>query len=153
MKFEISKMKQSDAVEISKWHYEGMYSFYDFSQDEEDLRELLDPDNWNSLYYSVHDEFGALVGFFSFYEKGEDIEVGLGLRPDLTGKGYGVTFLESGMAFAISKFKPKSISVSVAKFNERAIKVYKNAGFEVISSFKNFTNGAWYDFLHMRMEV
>ena len=62
---------------------------------------------------------------------GEDvIDIGLGMKPDLTGKGMGRTFFQAGIAFAVEKFKPKTFRLSVATFNKRAITLYKNIGFQ-----------------------
>jgi ribosomal-protein-alanine N-acetyltransferase len=36
-------LEQDQAETISKWHYDGDYSFYDQEADQEDLEEFLDP--------------------------------------------------------------------------------------------------------------
>lgn len=51
--------------------------------------------------------------------------IGLGMKPNLTGRGKGVEFVKAGIAYAKSKYNPKQIILSVAIFNQRAIKVYK----------------------------
>ncbi|PFU36485.1 GNAT family N-acetyltransferase, partial [Bacillus cereus] len=62
---------------------------------------------------------------------GEDvIDIGLGMKPDLTGKGMGEMFFQAGIAFAAKEFNSKMFRLSVATFNTRAITLYKNIGFQ-----------------------
>ncbi|MGF2715207.1 GNAT family N-acetyltransferase, partial [Bacillus cereus] len=46
-------------------------------------------------------------------------------------------------------YKCDYITLSVAAFNERAIKVYKKAGFEAVGTFIQKTNGSCFEFLKM----
>lgn len=147
-------MHREDAYAISEWHYEQPYTFYDFKADEEDLREFLDFDSRRrSSYYSVFDEEGELSGFFEFTANGDAVSVGLGMRPDLTGKGLGLVFLLTGLSFALEEFRPRVFTLSVAEFNKRAIKVYEKAGFRTIRHFRNRTNGGNYEFVEMVKNV
>ena len=149
MTFHIQPMDAASAAAITAWHYEGPYAFYDMEQDPEDLAELLDPHSWENRTYAVTDEEGELVGFFCFEQKGEAVEVGLGLRPDRTGKGLGRAFLAAGLAFARETFAPKTFTLSVATFNQRAITLYRQAGFEDGEVFQQETNGGQFAFLRM----
>lgn len=74
------------------------------------------------------------------------------MNPELTGRGLGLGFLKAGLRFAISKYNPKEITLSVANFNDRAIKVYKKAGFECVETFIQYTNGSSFEFLKMKYE-
>ena len=47
-------------------------------------------------FYAAVDEDGTLVGFYYFEEKGDALEIGLGLRPDQTGRGLGADFFRGG---------------------------------------------------------
>lgn len=142
MQFRFRLLNEADARAIQGWRYAGEYAIYNMSADDPDERdELLDR---RSPYYAAHDESGALVGFFVFGTSaeiedrsppgmvGEDgtITVGLGLRPDLTGKGLGVSFVNAGLAFAKAQFAPVAFRLFVMPFNERAIRVYERAGFQ-----------------------
>jgi ribosomal-protein-alanine N-acetyltransferase len=149
MKFEFKPLDENSAHAIAGWHYEGIYSFYDMDQDLEDLQELLDPRNWEDHYYTVTDDQGDLIGFFSFEREKEVVIIGLGLRPDLTGKGLGQAFLDAGLEFAREKYRPTTFVLSVATFNQRAINVYRRAGFEDVEVSLNETNGGQYEFLCM----
>jgi [ribosomal protein S18]-alanine N-acetyltransferase len=144
------QMADEEAHEISRWHYEPPYDFYDWTSDPEDLEELLDPARREGTYFSALDEEGALVGFFEFEVKGETVDVGLGLRPDLTGQRLGVGYLLAGLEFARQRFYPKRFTLSVATFNERAIEVYERAGFRRGTVYTHHTNGA--DFLFLAMD-
>ncbi|MCM3757325.1 GNAT family N-acetyltransferase [Sporosarcina aquimarina] len=150
MNYIFSKMSQKQAENIaSNWHYEGKYSFYDIAADEEDLAEFLAPQERGEKYFSVRlDE--EEIGFFCFeYETGS-VEIGLGMKPELTGRGLGLDFLKSGLNYAISKYNPENITLSVATFNERAIKLYIKAGFETTGTFMQDTNGSRFEFMRMR---
>jgi len=141
-------MTQAEAEVISTWEYEAPYDFYDAPADEHDLAELLDPAQRARQYFSVH-ATEELIGFFQLKSDGDAVVVGLGLRPDLTGHGLGQSFLEAGLAFAKEQFAPRRFKLSVATFNERAIKVYERAGFAVARSFMHETNGGVFPFVEM----
>jgi ribosomal-protein-alanine N-acetyltransferase len=143
-------MNDEEAREISGWRYDPPYDFYDATSDPDDLAELLDPKRRREgAYYAAFDERGALVGFFQFERKAQIVEVGLGLRPDLTGKGLGLGFMLAGLEFARRHFSPTGFRLSVATFNERAISVYERAGFGRGEVFMHHTNGGDHPFLLM----
>jgi len=146
-------MKDEEATEISGWHYEPPYDFYDATSDQDDLEELLDPKRKKDAYFSVFDEDGVLVGFFQFEREGTTVDVGLGLRPDLTGQGLGIEFLLAGLEFARGRYSPERFTLSVATFNERAIQVYERAGFRRGTVYKHNTSGGEYLFLSMDREA
>jgi ribosomal-protein-alanine N-acetyltransferase len=90
------------------------------------------------------------VGHFSFKPKDErTVELGLGLRPDLTGRGLGASFIAAGLEFGRERFAPERFVLSVATFNERAIKVYERAGFARVRVYMHATAGAEWEFLEM----
>ena len=143
-------MAQADAEAISGWHYPEPFSFYDWTADAGDLAELLDPALRGDSYSAVDDEAGELVGYFSFKpaDKGT-IVLGLGLRPDHTGRGLGGDFLLAGLDHARSRYEPVRFSLAVATFNRRAIKVYERAGFAAVRTYMHRTNGGDWEFLEM----
>jgi len=142
-------MSQDDAEAIADWRYEAPYDFYDWPADEGDLAELLDPAQRGESYFSARDSLGQLLGFFSIRVEGDVVSLGLGLRPDLTGRGLGQSFLEAGMTFATGHLRPRLFRLSVAAFNVRAIKVYERAGFVTTRSFMHHTNGGLFSFVEM----
>jgi RimJ/RimL family protein N-acetyltransferase len=107
-------------AEMATWRYEPPYDFYDG-----DVDPVLNPER----FYEALDEDGSLIGNYYFEEKGDALEVGLGLRPDLTGRGLGLEFLLAGIDFGRRRFGVSRVILNVAAFNERAIKIYERAGF------------------------
>ena len=149
MNVEIRQMAEPEARAIAAWHYEPPYAFYDWTADENDLAELLSEEARQGAYFSALGAQEELVGFFGFKQQGETVEVGLGLRPDLTGRGLGLAFLEQGLDFAREAFGAQRFTLSVATFNERAIRVYEQAGFERVRAFEHETNGGIHPFVEM----
>lgn len=149
MQLTLKKMQQEHTHQIASRHYPAPYDFYDADQDQEDLAELLDPHSWQESYYSVFNEEDELVGLFQFKPDGQTVEVRLGLRPDLTGKGLGRAFLTAGLIFGQEHFSVEMWSLSVATFNTRAIRLYEQVGFTPLITFLHHTNGGEYEFLRM----
>lgn len=132
-------LTKEEAMEINTWTYEEPHSLYSFSGEKEVIEELLD-----GTYYGCCDDQGDLIGYFCFGANaqvpggrdanlygGEDvIDIGLGMKPALTGKGIGKEFFQAGIAFATKEFNAKMFRLSVATFNTRAITLYKNIGFK-----------------------
>ncbi|UOQ84388.1 GNAT family N-acetyltransferase [Gracilibacillus salinarum] len=120
--------------------------------DKEDLEEFLDPQKRGNTTYAVLNN-NELIGFLSAKQTDDlTVEIGLGLRPELTGRGYGEAFLKTSIAFLRSKLNPEKINLSVATFNQRAIKVYKKIGFKELNIFMQETNGDTYEFLKMELD-
>lgn len=142
-------MTQADAESIADWHYEPPYDFYDPRSDEEDLAHLLDPERRSDRAFSARDESGDMIGFFTYVRDGDAIVLGLGLRPDRTGNGLGLAFLEQGLRFGRTRYVPGRFKLSVAEFNARATTVYERAGFVHTRSFVEATNGGSFAFLEM----
>jgi [ribosomal protein S18]-alanine N-acetyltransferase len=129
----IEEMTDESHAEMRSWRYPPPYDFYDG-----DVDPLLNPER----YFAAFDDDGGLVGFYYFEEKPPDLDYGLGLRPDLVGRGLGLRFFRAGLGLARERYRPRRVYLHVAEFNERARKVYERAGFEVVSrhvrSFERF---------------
>jgi RimJ/RimL family protein N-acetyltransferase len=165
MGFAFTFMTEADARVIQTWKYVEPYTIYSYTASEEGLAELLET---RSPHYAVRDERGELVGFFCYgtsaqvwnndvpalYAEGQIVDIGLGMRPDLTGKGLGLAFVNAGLAFAREQFAPQSFRLFVLTFNERAARVYERAGFARVREFiqPNPVHGEL-AFVEMRREV
>jgi [ribosomal protein S18]-alanine N-acetyltransferase len=110
---------------MARWRYPPPYDFYDG-----DAEPVLNPER----FFQACDGAGELIGFYYFEPTPPDLDYGLGLRPDLTGRGLGLEFFRAGLAFARERYAPSRVFLHVAAFNERARRVYERSGFRVVSS-------------------
>lgn len=151
-------MSDEQARAVVAWRYEAPYDFYDVANDPEGLEELLGPPERREGYYAVLSD-DELVGFFCYgpggrlqgfdYPDDGSVDVGLGLRPDLTGRGRGLGFVWAGLEFGRRSFSPAGFRLFVATFNERAIRVYERAGFRRLEVFVRYKDGVDQPFLLM----
>jgi [ribosomal protein S18]-alanine N-acetyltransferase len=125
VKIEITPASAEALELMAAWRYPPPYDFYDGDADP-----VLNPER----YCEARDEVGELVGFYYFEQKPPDLDYGLGLRPDLTGRGLGLEFFLAGLAFGRQQYRPERVHLHVAEFNERARRIYERAGFSVVSS-------------------
>lgn len=156
--FDIQEMTLQSAHEIVRWKYESPYDLYNLSADQETIQELMD-----GTYFAVFDEKDELAGFFCYgknaqvpggrtaglYRNDTFLDIGLGLHPDLTGHGHGLSFLQRGLAFGKEIYGLEDFRLSVADFNKRAIKLYEKAGFKRTATFINRTETSQVTFLLM----
>jgi ribosomal-protein-alanine N-acetyltransferase len=153
MRFTIRAFTAADADAVASWRYPPPYDAYDTSEDPSFEEEMRDPARWGEVEWAVDDpKSGRLVGFLELTpsEDGEMVEIGLGLRPDLTGRGHGPSFVEAAMAFARDRWRPRSFALDVFPWNERAIRAYERAGFERGDVYvRRFPDGNEVTFLRM----
>lgn len=143
MKFAFEPISSMDAAEIAGWRYPSPYCLYNI----EHTGHLLDP----SLHYFVSRLNDRVTAFLCY---GEDarvpgfpyddscVDVGGGLRPDLTGRGLGESFLRQAIGFVQSRTGDKPIRVSVVAFNERCQKVCRSVGLTCLERFVRPSDGA-----------
>jgi [ribosomal protein S18]-alanine N-acetyltransferase len=143
MKLRLAPISAGDVRQIRAWRYPEPYAVYNLaSADEEaDLRYFLDPAN---DFHSVYDSTDELVGFCSFGSdaqvpggdySAQALDVGLGLRPDHTGQGLGMTFLGAILEFAQRVYEPHQFRATVAAFNHRSRRVFERHGFVIVQTF------------------
>jgi len=146
-KANISKIRflvtdESSAREFLKWKYESPYEVYNYSPErfEEDLRYHSDPAN--NLYSMYLDD--ELAGYCSYgpdaqvpggdYSE-EALDIGMMIKPELTGQGHGSDYANIVIQYGISKFRPKRLRVTILATNLRAIRVWEKNGFHKTGSF------------------
>lgn len=127
--------------EIAGWCYPEPYALYNMEDSAEAMAELLDT---RSPHIVARDETGAVLGFFAYGSAAEvgdsgaphlymadgGLSIGLGMRPDLTGRGLGLAFVKAGMRFAREWFAPSYLRLFALAWNERALRVYERADFQ-----------------------
>ncbi|GCD11553.1 GNAT family N-acetyltransferase [Clostridium tagluense] len=158
MKYKFINMNLEYASIIHTWKYEGEYSVYNYENDDC----LLDPNNWRDMY-AVLDENNDVAAEITLYnndlpeglentfEQG-DMFYGQGMRPDLTGKGYGPELISQALVFALAKYNynREYVLLDVISFNKRAFKAYEKCGFEFAYEHSEECDGTVYDFIRMR---
>jgi RimJ/RimL family protein N-acetyltransferase len=128
----VDTLTEPQALEIAEWRYEFPYEWYDTASDPRRIELFANPARRDGLRAVVDDD-GALIGFFNFVREGDEVRVGLGIRPDLTGRGLGAQFIEAGLEYARNEWEPKRFRLWVAWWNERARRAYRRAGFEEVA--------------------
>lgn len=130
----IMKMTAQQANTYLNWQYPEPYTFYNFPPSisrSELLNELLAS---NSDYFSILDDDNQLFGIYEYQFHNGVMEIGLGIRPEDTGKGYGTQFVNQCIAFGQQHYHYfGKITLEVASFNKRAIYLYKKIGFRKVS--------------------
>ena len=143
MELFIEKLNKKMAKEIINWKYTKPYDFYNNENTDEAMKELLD-----GSYYALVDECKELIGFFCIGENAQVpignqfgvyteglVDMGLGMNPNLVGKGNGFEFCTYIIKFIEGHYKGTPIRLTVAKFNLRAIHLYEKLGFVMENEF------------------
>ncbi len=143
------------AREMMRWRYPAPYNIYDLAvpeaETEEMVRFLLDPAN---NYYRIDDDQGEMVAFCCFGRDAQvpggdyarsALDIGLGVRPDLTGQGRGSSFAGEVIEFGKRTYNPERLRVTIAAFNNRAQRVWEKAGFKRVQTFTR--PGSQYQFV------
>ena len=142
-------MDETAARAIATWRYEAPYDVYSLDGENADqvVGCFLDPAN---AYYTIVDSGDFLAAYCCFgpdarvpggdYDK-PALDVGLGVPPDLTGQGLGQAFVHAVLRFAQQEFAPTEFRVTVAEFNERALRVWKAVGFQPVQRFERAPGG------------
>jgi [ribosomal protein S18]-alanine N-acetyltransferase len=83
--------------------------------------------------FAAFDEADSYAGIFQIEESEGLLTIEAYLRPDLTGKGLGESFVRAGLAFARREHGCPATHARlwVNAFNRRAIKVYERIGFRI----------------------
>ncbi len=128
----VEPLTDRHAAEIAEWRYEFPYEWYDTSTDPRRVELFANPARRTHLR-AVVDEAGELVGFFNFVPEGHEVRLGLGMRPDLTGRGLAQPFIEAALDYARREWRPRLFRLWVARWNERALRAYRRAGFREVA--------------------
>lgn len=145
--FKFYAIDESSVRAILSWRYEPPYDFYNDLEEDVNLQYLLHPQN---NFYKIVDENSELVGYCSFGRDGqvsggdycyEALAIGMGMRPDLTGRGKRVEYTNAVLEFAKSVLKPTAFRVTIAAFNKRALRLWEKLKFKRQQSFERKSDG------------
>lgn len=149
MNITITRLAEEQARALIAWEYTGPYAIYNMAaeDDETSVDFFLDPANG---YRAIVDEQENFLGFCNFgadaQVPGGDyssaaIDIGMGMRPDLTGQGKGVLYAAAVFAFAEKEYPGMSQRVTIAEFNQRAQRLCQKIGFVPVGRFESRRNG------------
>jgi RimJ/RimL family protein N-acetyltransferase len=147
--FVFRPLEETHARAMLDWHYRAPYDIYDLggSDAEAVVRDLLTPEY---AYHAILSPQGELVAFCCFGVdarvpggdyNAEALDIGLGVRPDRTGKGEGKAYVQAVLDFAQHTWSPPACRVTIAEFNARAQRVWQEAGFRRVQRFES-THGS-----------
>lgn len=138
----IRPVAEEDVRDFANWRYDPPYDGYGMTQPvDESIAYFLGGDD----FCHVIEEGGDLVAFFTFgsdaqvpggdYSK-PCLDIGLGVRPSWTGRGHGRTFVDTVIRYAQQEHPDTTLRVTIAAANQRAIRVWSQAGFEETQQFE-----------------
>lgn len=148
-RFTFHPMDEAGARLVLAWYYPAPYEMYNTAPEQMDVnvRGLTDPDNH---YYLIHAGEGAPVAYCCYGAdarvpggdyRADALDVGLGVRPDLTGQGRGDEFVRAVLDHGRCMFDPAAWRVTIARFNLRAQRVWEKAGFRRVEEFEREVDG------------
>jgi len=142
-------MDREHARSVLSWRYEAPYDYYNPlpHQRLEWLAVFCDAANG---YFFLEDPELQICAFCCFGREARvpgglyaepAVDIGLGVRPDLTGGGKGSEFVSAVVDFARNRYTPSALRVTIAAFNHRAERVWQSAGFRFAERFARDIDG------------
>ena len=130
------------AREICGWRYPAPYDLYrwpDWDKMVIDGYEFADPKIREEQYRAVVDQVGDSIGFVQFFPMEGVTRLGMGLRPDLCGKGLGPVMARKAAEEALILRPNCQVDLEVLVWNDRARKAYLKAGFMIEDDYERST--------------
>lgn len=136
-------LTENDAKETSTWQYESPYDVYSSWSWEKMLEEnepMTIPDERSKNHLGLFDKENNLLGFVAFsYPEANVTRIGLGLKPNVCGKGLGEAFARLIIEEAKKRNPLSTIDLEVLTWNKRAFKVYQRSGFQLVETYTRKT--------------
>lgn len=117
---------------ICGWNYPGEYAIYNLPPYEEMKKKGFafgNPDRDQNFY--SFEEDGELIGFVNILEEENEVFLGIGVHPAYCGRGYGQKIVSAATQISKEKYPGKPLYLEVRTWNERAVRCYKKAGFQI----------------------
>jgi RimJ/RimL family protein N-acetyltransferase len=126
--------------------YEDVYALYNHDADFKD--ECMDGNHF--AFFNEQDE---LIGYMCFGVEAripaseetvysdDYLDVGLHIKPNFTGKKLGSVFMKTCIDFALTTYHANRLRATIASFNQRAIKLCLNNGFNVLQEITHRVSG------------
>ena len=140
MELRLEDFTEIRAKEICGWKYNDEYSIYNYPEWDKILNEkwcITVEDKRKNEFNAVVDNCSNLCGYIRLVDNNGGVQIGIGLKPSLFGYGLGNTIMEIVKQQCKKKYASKRMILEVRSFNDRAIKCYKKAGFNIVDIYKN----------------
>lgn len=124
------KTTENEKHIITAWRYSGEYAIYNNEAYAEQKKKGTGFANPKNNFYSFYDG-ETLVGFINLYEEETEVFFGIGVDPDLCGKGYGRQMTQTACEISKLLFPEKPMYLEVRTWNTRAVRCYEKAGFHI----------------------
>ena len=148
-------MTEQEKELASSWQYEGEYAIYNEPSYQEQKEKGIGFGNpaRDKNFYAYCDG-QELVGFTNILEEQQAVFIGIGVRPDLCGHGYGQQMMKLAQTISQTLYPGKPLYLEVRSWNKRAIRCYEKAGFErlVIVPQREEMDGRKWDTLILRWQ-
>ena len=149
MKIDHRPADENSAREFVQWQYESPYDIYNCPPEKVEKAIQYNIDSENSVF-AMFDENETLVGYCSYgsdaqvpggdYSE-EALDIGMMIKPELTGQGLGTAFAGKVIENGLNKYKPRVLRVTIAAFNKRAIRAWEKNGFQHFQTFNREGDG------------
>jgi len=152
MNLRLAGLTELYAKEVCDWKYDDIYSIYNYPGWDKVSNEkwgITIEEKRKSEFNAVIDDCNCLCGYIRLLDKNECVFIGIGLKPSLCGQGLGKVLMEIVKEQCKKIYTDKKIDLEVRSFNERAIKCYKSAGFNVVDTYRKDTPLGYGEFVRM----
>lgn len=138
----IRQLEATDVPRVIEWRYPPPYDVYDFKGALATVTEHLTRPETGA---HVMEEDKEVIALFTIGQDaripGGDyslpaVDIGLAVRPDLTGAGNGHRFVAQVVDFVAAGHEGEMLRVTIARANRRAIRVWEGAGFGLTDEFE-----------------
>jgi [ribosomal protein S18]-alanine N-acetyltransferase len=140
---------EESAREFLEWRYKPPYDIYNCPPDQMEASIQYNVDPRNNVYAMFAQDEG-LIGYCSYGRdaqvpggdyREEALDIGLMIKPEMTGQGLGTVFAREVIQNGISRYDPGTMRVTIAAFNRRAIRTWEKNGFQQTQTFKRSRDG------------
>jgi [ribosomal protein S18]-alanine N-acetyltransferase len=139
----VRPLEPRDAEAVASWRYQGPWSMYDPRPGDEPISAVAG-------YEAVVDDAGSLVGFVcvgqearvpGLAEADGIIDIGVGMRPDLVGRGLGRHFGAAVLGHLSDRYGDRPLRAVVQDWNERSLRLARGLGFRDAGSHQCLQEG------------
>ena len=120
-------LTEEEKAQICQWQYHGEYAIYNVKPNGK--TGIYNPENQTN-YYAFYDD-DVFVGYINLIERNNKFSIGIAVKPQLCGNGYGTQMLKICCEIACSINPVKPLGLQVRSWNRRAIHCYEKTGFVI----------------------